>query len=258
MLNCWVAKSRTTPYHAIGNGQVERLNQTLLQLLGTLEEYQKSDWKAHVPTVVHAYNATIHDSTGYSPYSLMFGRHPRLAIYAFLGLTMSAKKQTEYARKLNERLHFAYRTAEKAAKKSADKQKAYYDLKARHPCLKPGDRVLVKNLGLRGKRKTADKWEHNPYVVKSQPIPDIPVYAVIPENPRARKNRLLHRILLLPFSSISPRVNRRRSSSGSSDEPSDAPDSQPAVINLPPLVDIPDPSAEDSDGGYDASLSSCS
>ena len=140
-----VAKSRTTPYHAMGNGQVERFNQTLLQMLGTLEEYQKSDWKAHVPTLVHAYNATIHDSTGYSPYFLMFGRHPRLAIDAFLGLTpdtMSAKKQTEYARKLNERLHFAYRTAEKAAKKSADKQKAYYDLKARHSRLKPGDRVF--------------------------------------------------------------------------------------------------------------------
>ena len=82
-----VTKSRTTPYHAMGNGQVERFNQTLLQMLGTLEEYQKSDWKAHVPTLVHVYNATIHDSTGYSPYFLKFGRHPRLAIDAFLGLT---------------------------------------------------------------------------------------------------------------------------------------------------------------------------
>ena len=151
-----------------------------------------------------------------------------------------------------------YRTAEKAAKKSADKQTAYCDLKVRHSCLKPGDRVLVKNVELRGKGKIADKWERNPYVVKSQPIPDIPVYEVIPENPRARKTRLLHRILLLPFSSIFPRVNRRRSSSSLSNEPSYAPDSQPAVINLPPLVDIPDLSAEDSDGGYNASISSCS
>ena len=128
-------------------------------MLGTLEENQKSDRKAHAPTLVHAYNATIHDSTGYSRYFLMFGRHPSLAIDAFLGLspdTLSAKKQTEYARKLQESLHLAYRTAEKAAKLNADKQKAYYDLKARHSCLKPGDKVLVKNVGLRGKRKIAD------------------------------------------------------------------------------------------------------
>ena len=111
----------------------------------------------------------------------------------------------------------------------------------------------MKNVGWRGKRKIADKWERNPYVVKSQPIPDIPLNEVIPENPRAKKTSLLHRILLLPFSSISPRVNRRKS-----DEPSNALESQPSVLNLPPLVDIPDSSAEDSDGGYDASISSCS
>ena len=66
-----IQKSRTTPYHPMGNGQVERFNQTLLKMLETLEDYQKSDWKAHVPSLVHTYNGTIHDSTGYSPYFLV-------------------------------------------------------------------------------------------------------------------------------------------------------------------------------------------
>ena len=208
-------------------------------MLGTLEEYQKSDWKAHVPTLVHAYSTTIHDSTGYSPYFLMFGRHPRLAIDAFLGLspdTLSAKHQTEYAKKLREHLQFAYRTAQKSAQKSAAKQKATYDLKVRHCTLHEGDRVLVKNVGLRGKRKLADWWERTPYVIKSQPNPNIPVYEVKSGNSRARKTRVLHRNLLLPFSCLGLPRGRRRSVPNEHDS---VPDDT--------LIQISDPSANESD-----------
>ncbi|MCG8046231.1 MAG: RNase H-like domain-containing protein [Candidatus Thiodiazotropha endolucinida] len=197
-----VEKSRTTPYHPMGNGQVERFNQTLLKMLGTLEDSQKSDWKAHVSTLVHAYNATFHDSTGYSPYFLMFGRHPRLAIDAFLGLTtdtMTAVTQTEYIRKLKDRLRFAYHKAQEESKKAASQHKAHYDRQARSSALRPGDSVLVRNAGVRGKCKLADRWEKDPYVVIDQPNADIPVYRVQRQNPRSRKTRLLHRNFLLPF-----------------------------------------------------------
>ena len=78
-------KTRTTPYHPMDNGMPECFNQMLLNMLGTLEDDQKSDWKSYVPPLVHAYNSTRHESSGFSPHYLMFGRHPRLAVDAFLG-----------------------------------------------------------------------------------------------------------------------------------------------------------------------------
>ena len=108
-----IEKSRTTPYHPMGNGMPERFNQTLLNMLGTLEDHQKSDWKSYVPSLVHAYNSTRQESTGYSPHFLMFGRHPRFAVDAFLGIRpeSASQDQTKYAAGPIKKLDFAYRCA---------------------------------------------------------------------------------------------------------------------------------------------------
>jgi len=197
-----INQSRTTPYHAMGNGMVERFNQTLLKMLGTLEEDKKSNWKDFVGPMVHAYNATLHDSTGYSPYFLMFGRHPRLAIDALLGLhfdDINARYANEYTRKLRQRLTTSYQKAKEIASKTAEINKRKYDLKVRAAKLVPGDLVLVRNVTLRGKQKIADRWENEPYIVVCQPNVDIPVYDVKKDNPRARRIRRLHRNLILPL-----------------------------------------------------------
>ena len=95
-------------------------------MLGTLKDHQKSDWKSHVPTLTHAYNSATHKSTGFAPFCLMYGRHPRLATDAFLDIgdgAVKAKSHADYVDKLKQRLSPAYETAARQAELSAKEQK---------------------------------------------------------------------------------------------------------------------------------------
>ena len=48
----------TNLYHPQTNGQCERFNSTLINMLGTLPREKKSECKNHIGTLVHAYNCT--------------------------------------------------------------------------------------------------------------------------------------------------------------------------------------------------------
>ena len=176
-----VQKSRTTPYHPMGNGCTERFNRTLLSMLRTLEDNKKRQWKKYVPQLVHAYNCTQHQTTGYSPYYIMFGRQPRLAADVLLNLKFPERDngcQTSYVQDLSKRLETAYRIAQDAIKKSGAKSKKRYDRRVRGAVPQVGDLVLVKLTGLIGKQKLADKWQTEPYLVIRKPDKDMPVYVV--------------------------------------------------------------------------------
>ena len=99
-----VERVHTTPYHPMTNGQHERFNSILCNMLGTLSEKEKVDWKAHLSSMTQAYNFTQHPSTTYSPYFLMFGRQPRLPIDFEMGLPVDVLgdrcSKTRYVHKL--------------------------------------------------------------------------------------------------------------------------------------------------------------
>ena len=81
-----VEQSTTTPYNPCGNAPMERLNHTLIGLVKSLSNEQKSNWQLHLQSLVFAYNAMPHDTTGYQPYELMFGHKAPTICNAWLGL----------------------------------------------------------------------------------------------------------------------------------------------------------------------------
>ena len=83
-------------------------------------------------------------------------------------------------------------------KKQANKAKKYYDRKVRCSKLHPGDLVLVKQFGQRGKHKIQDRWENTIYEVLESCHRSPLVFRVRREDGTG-KIRILHRNLLLPL-----------------------------------------------------------
>jgi len=98
---------------------------------------------------------------------------------------------------IKEKLEAAYDAASKANKMASKRQATNYDRKIRGNALLQGDMVLVRNVGLKGKQKLADRWQQDRYVVLDQPNPEIPVYKVCIEG--EKKYKMLHRNMLLPL-----------------------------------------------------------
>ena len=201
LMGTW--KIWTSPYHPQTNGQCERFNSTLINMLGILPKEKKSDWKNHIGTLVLAYNCTWNSATGFSSYYLMFGRQPHLPVDIELGLvpcTITEPNTSKFFQKLRECARWAQRKAEAFQAKEAQGHKCNYDKRGRAVALEVGDTVLVYVTTFNGCYKIQDRWENREYVVEKWPYPDVPVYVVCPRDGEG-PSQTLHRNYLLPFNS---------------------------------------------------------
>ena len=162
-------KSRTTAYHPICNGQCERFNATMHDLLRTLPTEAKKRWPDHLADVVFAYNTTPHASTGFTPYYLMFGRDPRLPADNLLGLdrenSVAANDLPEWVAIHQQRLQKAYALVETRLAQANEKRKRYADKRAKENPLTVGQRVYYRQRGFRGRHKIQNAYHSEVYKI---------------------------------------------------------------------------------------------
>ena len=197
-----VQKLRTLPYHGQTSGQVERMNQTIIRMIGKLEQDKKACWSEHLPEILAAYNGTHSAVTGCSPYFLLFARESKMpedCLFPTLRDSPHQAKMEVSVAAMQKRLKEAFTAARHLTSQEAARQRCYYDRKAGAVALQPEDVVMVHTDGFVGKRKVKDRSEDGGFIVESQ-LEDWPVYKVrCPTSDAKQKSKywILHRNRLL-------------------------------------------------------------
>ena len=130
-----IEKSRTTPFHPRSDGQVERMNRTLLQMLRTTATDHVQNWPAYLPTVMSAYRMTVHSVTGITPNMAMLGRE------VLTPVTLTAQPPNEsittkvpYVTSFRDTMREAHNRIRESTQSVARTQKTYFDKHVRGPC----------------------------------------------------------------------------------------------------------------------------
>ena len=66
-----IDKTRTSPYHPQGNGQVERFNRVIANTISKYCAEKPQERDLYLPLVNFVYNTTVHKTHGTTPFSML-------------------------------------------------------------------------------------------------------------------------------------------------------------------------------------------
>ena len=103
-----IKKTRTTDYHPQCDGLVERQNRTIQEIISSFVNDHSNNWDDVLNQAVFAYNTSIHESTGLSPYEMGFGREARMPIKVELGVPLhNPSSLSEYSQLIRKAIQKA-------------------------------------------------------------------------------------------------------------------------------------------------------
>ncbi|KAH7719738.1 hypothetical protein AAVH_12773 [Aphelenchoides avenae] len=136
----------TTTYNPQSNGQIERQNRTLTNMLGSFAERSGKDWDRYLSLVTSAFNNSVQETTKQTPFYMNFAREVRLPLDIALS-TPPPRVHSDVSVFLDQTqsaLKSAWEIASSEIVKAQDKQKRQADQhnRAAERPIQPQDLVL--------------------------------------------------------------------------------------------------------------------
>ena len=134
-------------YHPESNGMVERANQTIKQMLAKVCEEHPYEWDEFLPAILFAYRQAKHESTGYSPFELIFGRNANGPLENFKAELLKTKETKmspfDLINKTEKHMQTAYQFAVEKNQEIKEKTILRENMNKNLRKLEIGNKVLV-------------------------------------------------------------------------------------------------------------------
>ncbi|MCO5604638.1 hypothetical protein L7F22_058808 [Adiantum nelumboides] len=149
----------STSYHPQTDGQTERVNQVIEDILRAYCLQESRKWVQHLPLVEHAYNSFDHRSIGMSPFKALYGQE-YIAPLNFSDPTI----KVEASKQMLDEMKAQTRAIRKDIQAAQDRQKHYANKDRSERTFKLGDKVFLRvkpkqsNLSLRKFKKLSPRY----------------------------------------------------------------------------------------------------
>ena len=160
-----IKKVQTTPFRPESNGGLERSHRVLAEYLRHYVSEAQTDWDDWVPYAVYMYNSTVHSTTKFTPFELVYG---------FKSEVPSALRETptvqynydDYVMELKGRLQSSHEIARQRLLSGKERSKEYYDKGSEIPTIQVGQKILIFDKTVRrGRSKKLSPQYIGPYDV---------------------------------------------------------------------------------------------
>jgi len=129
----------STAFHPQTDGQTERLNRTLEEMLRIYATYKQDQWDEYLPAAEFAYNNSKQTSTGFTPFELDCGQHPHTPITLGKKVITNVPAASDFIEHWNTMIS----TAKDHLREAQERQMKYANNHRRHLTFKLGDQVLL-------------------------------------------------------------------------------------------------------------------